>query len=91
MVLPSGAALVRSFVFNVLRLSDPDDLDEAVHAVQPGGAAGISWTPLHVIPAWNPHSAQPVQVTTWRYGRPSRPAPSQRAALSRLERRMLWT
>jgi len=36
MVLPSGAALVRSFVFNVLRLSDPDDLDEAVHAVQPG-------------------------------------------------------
>jgi len=39
MVLPSGAALVRSFVFNVLRLSDPDDLDEAVHAMQPGPAA----------------------------------------------------
>lgn len=57
MVLPSGAALVRSFVFNVLRLSDPDDLDEAVHAMQPGPAAGISWTPLHVIPAWTPHGA----------------------------------
>src|SRR4051812_36391534 len=51
---PLTAELLATYRKNVLRISDPDDIDEVLLEVRAGDDGDVPVPDVHVIPAWNP-------------------------------------